>query len=372
MKKSLLALAVLGAFAGVASAQSSVTLYGKIDLGWVNEGGAKQGSVNRLDSGISGGSRIGLRGAEDLGGGLKAIFTAETGFCADANNSTSSPLTTGNNPAGFCTGGNAFMGRQAFVGLDGGFGKLTLGRQYTPQFLLVTTADPFGTGYEGNIGNVAGPQGSLTSLRQNNAVIYSTPNLSGFGASLMYGFGEKAGSTSAGQALGLSLGYNNGPLGINYAYNQQKNVAASVPPGGAFTSTDSLKLNSFSASYDFGAVKPVLLYHTAKNGTSPAAVDFRLWMLGLTAPLGAGNLMFSYARADDRTALNLDADQFAIGYQYQLSKRTGVHVSYAKIKNKNGADGVFQPSGATIYTVGNATETGTGDRGFALGVVHNF
>lgn len=335
MKKSLLALAVLGAFAGVASAQSSVTLYGKIDLSYVNEGGPA-GTTNKLTSGVSGGSRIGLRGAEDLGGGLKAIFTAETGFCADS--------TAG---GGFCTGGGVFMGRQAFVGLDGGFGKLTLGRQYTPQFLVMANADPFGFGYEGSIANA-----TSYSLRANNAVIYSIPNMSGFGASAMYAFGEKTGNNSAGQEMGLSLGYNNGPLGVNYGYDKLKDAVTG--------NTDTTR-STLVGSYDFGVVKPVLLYHTAKN-SAVGGIDNRSLMAGLTAPLGAGSLMFSYIKTNDRTAAKKDTSQVAIGYQYNLSKRTGVHVSYAKISNKNGA----------AYTVGNATDGGTGDRGFAVGVVHNF
>src|ERR1700709_1761912 len=100
MKKSLLALAVLTAVSGVASAQSSVTLYGKVDLGMVYDAGGPGKSV-RLDSGVTGGSRIGFKGVEDLGGGNKFSFQLETGYCADS--------TAG--AANFCTGGNNFMGR---------------------------------------------------------------------------------------------------------------------------------------------------------------------------------------------------------------------------------------------------------------------
>jgi predicted porin len=146
MKKSLLALAVFGAFVGAAQAQSNVTLYGVVDVGFVHDSGAVGGSTaglvkTRISSGVESGSRLGVRGVEDLGNGLKAKFVAETGFGADTNAS------------GFCTGGNQFMGRQAYVGLEGGFGSLTAGRQYNPWFLSMSDADPFGTGLAGNIAN---------------------------------------------------------------------------------------------------------------------------------------------------------------------------------------------------------------------------
>src|SRR5215475_7395837 len=110
MKKSLLALAVLTAISGVASAQSSVTLYGKVDLGLVYDAGSTLSKSVRVSSGVTGGSRIGFKGVEDLGGGLKASFQLETGFCADSN---AAPPGSGTGAANFCTGGN-FMGRQAY------------------------------------------------------------------------------------------------------------------------------------------------------------------------------------------------------------------------------------------------------------------
>src|SRR5471032_452500 len=118
MKKSLLALAVLTAFTGAAFAQSSVTIYGKVDLGLVLDSGGAGKSV-RISSGVTGGSRLGFKGVEDLGGGLKAAFQLETGFCADsaANTSGGTPAAQGN----FCTGSNSFMGRQAHGDLTGAF-----------------------------------------------------------------------------------------------------------------------------------------------------------------------------------------------------------------------------------------------------------
>ncbi|MBW8760439.1 MAG: porin [Burkholderiales bacterium] len=119
MKKSLLALAVLTAVSGAAFAQSSVTLYGKVDLGLVLDSGNANGKSIRLDSGVTGGSRIGFKGVEDLGGGMKASFQLETGYCADS--AAGAP--------NFCTGSNQFMGRQAHGDLTGAFGAISAGRQ---------------------------------------------------------------------------------------------------------------------------------------------------------------------------------------------------------------------------------------------------
>src|SRR3954469_17893867 len=124
MKKSLLALAVLTAVTGAAYAQSTVTLYGKVDLGLVLDSGSASGKSVRVASGVTGGSRIGFKGVEDLGGGMKAAFQLETGFCADS--AAGAP--------NFCTGGNQFMGRKAYGALTGPLGALSAGRQYSFDF----------------------------------------------------------------------------------------------------------------------------------------------------------------------------------------------------------------------------------------------
>src|SRR5579862_1249235 len=144
MKKSLLALAVLTAISGAASAQSSVTLYGKVDVGAVYDAGGASGKSVRISSGVTGGSRLGFKGVEDLGGGLKASFQLETGFCADS--AAGAP--------NFCTGNNQFMGRQAHGDLSGSFGLLTAGRVYSFDFINQTTVDPFATGLAGDSQNL--------------------------------------------------------------------------------------------------------------------------------------------------------------------------------------------------------------------------
>src|ERR1700730_16325238 len=128
MKKTLLALAVLGAFAGAASAQTNVTVYGIVDAGvqYKNDGNPA-GKTLSLQSGIQNGSRLGFKGTEDLGGGLSAIFTFENGFNVDD---------------GTLGQGNRLFGRQAWVGLNGGFGTVKLGRQQTALYYALTEIDP--------------------------------------------------------------------------------------------------------------------------------------------------------------------------------------------------------------------------------------
>jgi len=196
MKKKLLALAVLGSLAGSSFAQSNVALFGVVDLGLERTTLSPGASTLRLSSGIQSGSRWGLKGTEDLGGGVSASFKLESGFDASTG------------AAG--QGGLAF-GRQAWVGLNGGFGSLKLGRQYTPIFGAIDTVDPFDAGITGDGSGISAVFRSY-GVRMNNTINYSTPAMGGFSAEVAYGLGEFPGSTSTGSQWGGALGYANGPL----------------------------------------------------------------------------------------------------------------------------------------------------------------
>src|ERR1700712_2054436 len=180
MKKSLLAIAVLTAVTGAAYAQSSVTLYGKVDLGLVLDSGASAGKSVRISSGVTGGSRIGFKGVEDLGGGMKAAFQLETGYCADS--AAGAP--------NFCTGSNQFMGRQAHGDLTGAFGAISAGRQYSLGFNNLSRVDPFTEGYAPDINNLVDGAGT----RVNNALRYTTPVISGLSAAGQLSLGEQTGN----------------------------------------------------------------------------------------------------------------------------------------------------------------------------------
>jgi len=336
MKKSLLALAVLTAVTGAASAQSSVTIYGKVDLGLVLDSGSASGKSVRISSGVTGGSRIGFKGVEDLGGGMKAAFQLETGYCADS--AAGAP--------NFCTGSNNFMGRQAHGDLTGAFGALSAGRQYSLGFNNLSTIDPFGTGFAGQVNNIVDPSG----IRLNNSATYSTPNMSGFTASAEIAFGEQTGNWQANRETGAGLTYASGPAYAGFTFYDVGNATGS---GAA------RKNYLLGGTYDFGVVK---LHGLVQKSTGPASLDVLDIMAGATLPLAGGSLMASYIHHNDRTLANKDANQIGVGYIYPLSKRTSVYGAFGRIQDQHGA----------LFTVGNATEAGTGTKAFNLGVVHNF
>lgn len=353
MKKSLLAVAILGTFAGASLAQSNVSMYGIVDAGLVHESGGTAGSVTKLTSGIGSQSRLGFRGKEDLGGGLSATFVLEAGMTIDNGASTQ---------------GGLLFGRTALVGLEGGFGSVVMGRFFTPYFVtLGFVADPFGTGFAGTAANLIPSVG----LRMNNTVKYTTPNIQGFSGEIAYGFGEIAGDNSAQRAIGAALAYKNGPLNIRLGYHNKNNDTATVK------GTSNSKNTLLAANYDFGVAKAHFGYGVNKglNSSSLAAAnpfgaavaptastDSTNLLLGVSVPFGASKVLASYIRKDDKTGFNQDADQVAVGYTYALSKRTDLYTAFARIKNKNGAG----------YIAGNGTELGSGDKAFNVGVRHTF
>jgi predicted porin len=353
---------IIGGFAAQAQAQSNVTIYGLVDVGVVSERGGINGSLTKVTSGIGGQSRLGFKGTEDLGNGLSAIFTLETGFKADDGSLDSA---------------NTIFNRQAFVGLKSkDAGQLTIGRQYTPLYLAQSqVADPFGAGYAGSIKNLFPSAGANT--RVSNALVYSTPVMEGFSADALYALGEQAGSATAGRQFGFGLNFAQGPLNARLVYNNKNNdTAATVSPVVAASSKDTGRSTMFAANYDFKVVKAYFAYGADKGVNSAVypnataytttavapSVDSNDLLIGAQIPVGAGTIMTSYVRKNDKGVKNQDADQWAVGYLYSLSKRTQTYVAYAKIKNKNGAS----------YTVGNNNEAGSGDKAFNVGLRHSF
>ena len=354
MKKTMFAL-VLGASAATASAQSNVTVYGIVDMGLVRESGGAA-TTTKLTSGVEAGSRLGFKGAEDLGGGMSAIFLLENGFQSDT---------------GALGQGGLLFGRQAYVGLRTRSGTVTLGRQYTPQYLAVAAVDPFGSGTAGDTKNLMASTGNSAS-RMDNAIKYASPVWSGFSAELVYGAGEVAGDGAAGRQLGGSLTYSGGPLTLRLATHHRDNDTATLKNTSAANNT------VLTALYDAGAFKAHAAYGRDKglNSALPRnlanpfgyavaptpSTDSDVLLLGVTVQRGMGVWLASFIRKNDKTGFNQDARQFAGGYRYYLSKRTDLYGVYAYIRNKNGAG----------YTVGSAIEGGTGNRGLNLGIRHIF
>ncbi len=335
MKKSLLAFAVLGAFAGVASAQTNVTIYGVADAGISRTDNGVANNTS-LDSGIQSGSRLGFKGVEDLGGGLSAIFTLENGFSIDN---------------GALGQGGRLFGRQAFVGVNGGFGAVKLGRQYNPIRSAVENVDPFGLGLAGNASTVFNVYGD----RADNTINYSLPKLGGFSGQLAYSLGEVAGSNSTGRQIGASAGYAVGPINVLLAYHKQNLATGAVATGDS-------KTTLLGGTYDFGIVKAHLAYAWNKGhvATGLTSIDSKDLLAGVSAPVGAGTILASYIRRNDDLVGNRDTNLWAIGYTHNVSKRTNLYTSYGKFKN----DG--------LATLGGAAAAGQDPSVFNVGIRHKF
>jgi predicted porin len=338
MKKSLMALACASAFAGSANAQS-LTTYGIVDMGFVGESGGTAGSVDKITSGAQSGTRLGFKGTEDLGNNMKALFVLETGIAADTGGFVSKTLPTASNIA---------FARQAFIGLQGDAGTLTLGRQYTPFFLTLNgVADPFASGLAGNAQNLIPTSG----IRMDNAVKYASPIFSGVSAEVAYGFGEST-ADRVSRNVGGSIGYSDGTLNVRLAHHRANDSS---------TGTTDNTSTMLAANYKFEVAKVFAAY--SDNDVQISGVGkSRDLLIGVSVPLGNHTFIASYINKDGRSASNLDASQFGLGYTYALSKRTNLYAAWASIDNKNGAP----------YTVGNNSETGTGDRAINLGVRHTF
>lgn len=365
MKKSLLALAVLGAFAGVASAQSSVTIYGIVDTGiaHIDNGGD---SVNALRSGNNNSSRIGFKGAEDLGNGLKATFVLENGINTDDGTSASS---------------DSAFSRLSYVGLEGSFGAVRLGRQNTQIKTAIVQIDPFETG---GVVNAIGLFGATSGLpttgtganavaqtpgnnipeRVSNQITYTSPNFAGFSGSAGYTFGEVAGDNGANRSWGAQLGYVNGPLNVQFGYNNQDFSTATA------TELSTTKIGFLGATYDFGVAKLHAAYGEKKYDVdNPALVDVKVKaaLVGVTVPFGASKIRAEYIHNnDDRdNAQQRDNNVFALSYTYSLSKRTTLYTTYARVDNDTNSNVGFS-GGASPVTPNENTSV------LAVGVQHNF
>jgi predicted porin len=357
--KKFATLAVFAAISGGAYAQSSVTLFGIVDEAarYVKNGDNK---IKSLASGGLNTSRIGVRGVEDLGSGLKGGFWLESGINADT---------------GASSDGNRFFNRRSTVSLIGNFGEVRLGRDFTPTYTGYSDYDPFGdngvaasskfdqplgvvrdNGAPGSTGAQATP-GAGQGTRLGNQIMYLLPsNLGGLYGRAAVAAGE---GTAGNKYYGGRIGYGAGPLDVSVAYGQYE-VA---PLGGE----DKFKVADAGASYDFGVVK-VMGYYTQSKF---AAQKIASYSVGVLAPIGVGQVKAAYthANASGTTAANVnvdsnDADQFALGYVYNLSKRTAVYGTAAYVKNKGNA---------TFAVASNPTlAAGEKSTGAEVGVRHSF
>jgi len=344
MNKKLVALALSAVAAGVASAQTAnVTLYGIVDTYLASEriggvGAVAAKSTTMVTGGGLSGSRWGLRGSESLGGGMNAIFTLENGFASDT---------------GALGQGGLLFGRRAFVGLNGGFGTITIGRDYSPNFFVMCNSDDTFGGCLTGFSQVANMGGFYANtLRQNNQVKYSTPSMGGVTASLAWALGEVAGTSSGSRTIGGNVEYKNGPIYVGVGFSDLKNAAA----------TASQKQFIFGATYNFGVAYAGVTYMENK---SEAGVKTKPLIGSVTVPFGAARIGLQLAQSKMDGGAKTSA--FGLLGEYDLSKRSEVYAIYAQCKNKGlacAADGNVANSTATINTQSASV--------FGLGIKHKF
>ncbi|RGE42717.1 porin [Comamonas testosteroni] len=350
MKKSLIALAVLAA-SGAAMAQSSVTLFGIADTGvsYVDNASGNSSKYGVHSSGNAT-SRLGLRGTEDLGGGLKAGFWLEGELFGDDGNAS----------------GFNFK-RESTVRLSGNFGEVRLGRETTPTFRAGLKYDLFGaTGIGQNMGysDWAGTGiADGNTIRKDNMLSYSSPNFNGFSGNISYAFDEKKyGDTKAGRYVGGNVGYDNGPLSVTAAYGEL-----------LLGSKDKRNEMSIGASYNFGVAKVVGLAQQVKYKWDGAGSDkYNNYLLGVAAPVGGvGEVKLQYALYDQK-ANDAKAHQISLGYVHNLSKRTAVYGTVAYLKNKEGSAMALNAKGVS-NTVGlKDSGAARNQTGVQVGIRHAF
>ena len=358
MKRSLIALAAL-AVVGAASAQngfgagaaSSVTLFGVVDATVAFGNGDTSNKTQLTNSGYNS-SRLGFKGVEDMGGGMKARFWLEAGVM---NDNGAGAATNVNNQAtgGALAGMNGSQGltfnRSSWVALNGNFGEVRLGRDYSPQFWTLTVYDPFGTNGVGTTQTLNSSAGGVATVRTSNSVAYITPSMSGFAVWAQMYFGENASNAASQNGDGVAIRgqYDMGPLSLAAAFSKTTTGAG----------TD-VQTTNFGVSYDMKVAQ--LMAHWNKDANT-GAKDVVGYLVGALVPAGPGTVRVAFSSSDNGAGAK--TDKFALGYVYDMSKRTAVYGTFASLSNSGGAAQAL--NGAVTPANGSST-------GFDVGVRHAF
>jgi predicted porin len=373
MKKTLLAAALLAGFAGVAQAETSVTLYGILDTGIgyqkIKGNGISDQSKFGMMNGVQNGSRWGLRGSEDLGDGLRAVFTIESGFNSGDGNSAQ---------------GGRLFGRQATIGLaSNSWGQLDFGRQTNVASKFFGSIDPFAEGF--GLANIGTSFSSANTTRYDNMVLYQSPSFGGFQVGVGYSFNiddqddDETGYNTNNNQRGITTGlrYVNGPLNLAAAYDQVNRNSELADDGGPDGTGDKIKSWMLGGAYDFEVVKVSAAYGQTKGGwiqassisglftsgspdlggsvlpTNTYSDDFKTqqWLLGLSAPIGGATSVFgSWQRVNVKdnslyTSGSFEGEDsnqnvYSLGVTYDLSKRTNLYALGSYAKNFGFVDGL--------------------------------
>lgn len=406
--------------AGVASAQgtgpSTVTLYGVADIGITQVTGLKAGSVTQVASGIMEGSRWGLKGNEDMGGGYRTVFTLESRVELDTGSTSSRPISGSQlsdrfsqatlmglpsalqpavagvdallaNEFGVNVGasGNRLFDRQAFVGLVTPFGGFLAGRQYTPGYETFATYDIMATQSALSAGQiVAFP--AVFEIRTSNSLVYRIQQ-GGISGSLMYAAGEVAGDADKGRLLGINANYRADRFSVGAGYNTRNNelgnksltsaiLGASVNFGSSTVSTLVAKITDDNPS-GLSAITPAL---TPLVGAANAALveskfidafkqDGTLFHIGYRYVTGPSTIALAYNQYNDNRPADAGVKSYGAAYTYALSKRTDLSAVLVHYDNQNLAQ---VAPGGNGYIGGVTASAGTDSTGLALGIRHRF
>ena len=418
MKRAVFTLSVLALACGAALAQDTpptVTVYGIIDAGITHTTGLAS-EKNQVVSGIMEGSRFGLRGNEDIGGGFRALFTVEHRMEINTGSGTNRPPSGSQTPDrlnqaallglpaslqpavsgvaanfGQTLGVNLpgrFWDRQAYVGLVTPFGAILLGRQYTPAYEINAVFDTLATQSSLAVGQVASVPASV-DIRVSNAIQYRIV-LGGLTAGVMYSLGDPStvtGNTKANRFGGAMVMYKAGPYAAGIGYNQRNNdigqkslestlvgASAQVGPGTVSALFGQIKDNNPSG------VSTIATGLTPLTGATGAALvqaaftealkqDGRLMHIGYKWPMGNNTLYIAYSSFNDKRAPNADVASYGVAYSYALSKRTDINAVLAHFDNKNLAQAAPGQAG---FLGGFTKSAATDANNVALGIRHRF
>ena len=339
MKYKCLAAALLSSLPLFAHAQTNVQIYGVMDAAIAIEDTDAPGTDRRtvVNSGNQSSSRLGFRGTEDLGNGLKALFNIESGVSLDTGAADST-----------------MWGRRAVVGLQGEFGTLTLGREYSPIAAVGAATDILGQGMFGS--NLSAFGTNRMTRRLSNSVNYKSNALSGFTVNAAYSTGENnVDSAPSGDLLGASLEYKNGGLYLGGGYHQTERL----------NSGDDKEM-AFGAGFTFGAFEIKGNWLKAEPELQPEYTNANI---GASYAMGANKFFINFQQ--QKFDLNdAKGNTVSIAYTYSLSKRTNIYTTYAQLRNNGRA--AFGINSSSTNVTPPATALGADPSVFTVGLRHSF
>ena len=348
LKKFSIAAALL-CTSGLVSAQSSVTVFGIVDVGVAHVSGSK-GNVTGMTSSGRNFSRLGFRGREELGSGLAASFHLEGQLHTDGGSGSSASA-----PFNFA--------RRSTVSLHGGFGEVRLGREFAATWWNTNVFDPGGDGIGGSmlsaqLGSAPGGVHGGLFARNSNSISYFLPQgiAGGLYGQLQHAFGESLESNS-GNYNGMRLGYNAGKWNIAAATGRHSSG-----------SNSSLTATNVGAFYSFDVAKISFIWAHEKARAAATVTEQSGWLLGVTVPVGSGELRAAYSAYDRKNSPD-DFNKLIFSYGYNLSKRTEIYGTVARVLNKGQTDHMVSSAGLSSQGLNAAGGT---SKGVEVGVRHMF